>query len=75
MPLTRLAPVSVIIVGLQFVLLLHLLPTPASLKEMSASLSVPNATKPNEQSDVRLMIHKTAIGKIMVSHLHNAIFT
>ena len=75
MPLTRLAPVSVLIVGLCLVLLLHLLPTPACLKEMSAWLSVPNATKPNEQSDVRLMMYKTAIWTIMVSHSLNAIFT
>ena len=75
-PLTRLAPESVIVgLGLCLVLLLHLLPTPACLKEMSASLSVPNATKPNEQSDVRLMIQKNAIGVIRVSHLHNAIST
>ena len=67
-PLTRLAPVSVNIVGLSLVLLLHLLPTPACLKEMSASLSVPNATKSNEQSDVRLMIQKNAFGVIRVSH-------
>ena len=72
---TRLAPVSVLIVGLCLVLLLHLLPTPACLKEMSAWLSVPNATKPNEQSDVRLMMYKTAIWTIMVSHSLNAIFT
>ncbi len=75
MPLTRLAPVSVNIVGLSLVLLLHLLQTPACLKEISASLSVPNATKPNEQSDVKLMIQKNAIKVVWVSHLDNAIST
>ena len=74
-PLTRLAPVSVHIVGLFLVLLLHLLPTPACLKEMNASLSVPNAMKPNEQSDVRLMIQNNAIWVVRISHLHNAIST
>ncbi len=74
-PLTRLAPMSVNIVILCLVLVLHLLPTPACLKEISASLSVPNATKPNEQSDVKLMIQKNAIKVVRVSHLHNAIST
>jgi hypothetical protein len=42
---------------------------------MNASLSVPNAMKPNEQSDVRLMIQNNAIWVVRISHLHNAIST